>query len=417
MKLRKAIIVMGVILVFLVNAGSVMAERVTGTYTLTPFIGGYLFDSDLDLENKSMGMWGAGLGYTLDKTWDVEGVIRYIDTESEVDQGDVAVYQYGIDGLYHFMPSRQFVPYLAAGIGGITINPDGRESDTDSLVNYGAGVKYFLADNVALRGDIRHIISLGSPYHNLSYLLGVTFFFGGEKKMPMAPPADIDGDGVPDHLDRCPNTPQGVSVDSTGCPLDTDGDGVYDYLDQCPDTPKGVKVDARGCPLDSDGDGVYDYQDQCPDTPRGVTVDSKGCPIDSDGDGVPDHLDRCPDTPRGASVNVKGCWVLTGILFDTAKWDIKPQAYEGLDQVVDILKKNPTLKLEIQGHTDNKGSARYNKRLSENRAKAVMGYLVEKGIGEYRLSAVGLWFSRPVASNDTPEGRAQNRRVELKPIY
>lgn len=227
---------------------------------------------------------------------------------------------------------------------------------------------------------------------------------------------DSDGDGVADSMDRCPDTPRGVAVDTKGCPMDSDGDGVSDSMDQCPGTPKGTTVDKKGCPLDSDGDGVYDYLDQCPNTPKGVKVDKRGCPLDTDADGVFDYKDQCPGTPKGATVNQVGCWILTGVLFDTAKWDIKPQAYTKLNEVTTILKKNPSMKLEIQGHTDNRGSAAYNKRLSGNRSKAVMEYLVRSGIDQNRLTAVGFGFSRPAASNATPEGRALNRRVELRPI-
>ena len=200
-------------------------------------------------------------------------------------------------------------------------------------------------------------------------------------------------------------------------PLDSDGDGVNDDSDQCPDTPNGVVVDSKGCPLDSDGDGVYDYLDRCPDTLAGVEVDTKGCPSDSDGDGIYDYLDKCSDTPKGASVDNRGCWVIKGVNFDSAKWDIKPNSYRYLDEVAVILKNNPGLNVEIQGHTDNRGSAEYNQMLSEKRANAVMAYLVGKGIATNRLTAAGYAFSKPATSNDTPEGRSQNRRVELKPIW
>lgn len=169
--------------------------------------------------------------------------------------------------------------------------------------------------------------------------------------------------------------------------------------------------------VDSDGDGVYDYLDQCPGTPRGVTVDKWGCRADSDRDGVYDDDDMCPDTPYGAKVNEKGCWVLKGILFDSAKWNVKPEMYPILDEVVIVFQNQPALRVEIQGHTDSRGDAAYNKTLSENRAKAVMEYLVEKGIDPKRLSATGLGETRPIATNDTPEGRAMNRRVQLKPVY
>jgi OOP family OmpA-OmpF porin len=197
--------------------------------------------------------------------------------------------------------------------------------------------------------------------------------------------------------------------------LDSDGDGVVDERDQCPNTPRGITVDARGCPPDSDGDGVPDYLDQCPGTPPGVPVDNSGCPFDSDGDGVADHMDQCPNTPKGATVNEVGCWSLEATtLYDSNSSYMKAEAYPLLDEVAIILEKNPEMEVEVQGHTDNTGTAEYNQWLSEKRAQKVKDYLVSKGIDPSRLEAKGYGFTQPVASNDTAEGRAQNRRVELK---
>ena len=229
-------------------------------------------------------------------------------------------------------------------------------------------------------------------------------------------PLDSDGDGVPDYLDKCPGTPKGVKVDKAGCPLDSDGDGVADYLDKCPGTPKGVKVDKAGCPLDSDGDGVADYLDKCPDTPKGVKVDKDGCPLDSDGDGVADYKDKCPDTLKGVSVNSVGCWVVKGLQFDYDKADIKPEYFGQLDKGVRVLEMNPTVKIELHGHTDSIGSDEYNQALSKRRATAVRDYFVSKGIDSNRLTAKGMGEEDPVAPNETPEGRAENRRVELNII-
>ena len=238
---------------------------------------------------------------------------------------------------------------------------------------------------------------------------------------------DSDGDGVPDYLDKCPNTPKGVKVDANGCPIDSDGDGVPDDLDKCPDTPKGVKVDANGCPIDSDGDGVPDYLDKCPDTPKGVKVDASGCPIDSDGDGVPDYLDKCPNTPKGVPVDKDGCplkgvtvvgdkWSVEGkVLFDTNKYTLKPAAKEVLVKVAEYLTANQELAVEIQGHTDSAGKLPFNMKLSEERANAVRSFLVAHGVGADRLTAVGFGPKQPVASNDKPEDRAKNRRVDFKP--
>jgi hypothetical protein len=239
---------------------------------------------------------------------------------------------------------------------------------------------------------------------------------------------DDDGDGVPNHLDQCPDTPRGVEVDDVGCPLDSDGDGVPDYLDKCPGTPRGVEVDAEGCPIDSDGDGVPDTADKCPNTPAGVKVDDVGCPLDSDRDGVPDYLDKCPGTPRGVPVDDNGCpptgvvvrgdeWAVEGqILFDINKDTLKPDAQALLDRVAAYLQTNLEWHVEIQGHTDSTGPRTWNDTLSQMRADAVRDYLITRGVAADRLTAKGYGPTEPIASNDTREGRQQNRRVDFRPF-
>ena len=139
--------------------------------------------------------------------------------------------------------------------------------------------------------------------------------------------------------------------------------------------------------------------------------------MDSDGDGVTDDKDQCPNTPVGATVDARGCWTYAAsVLFDFDSVDIKPGAYSMLNEAYDILKKNQEIVLELDGHTDNIGSEEYNMKLSENRANAVMEYFVGKGIDPNRFIAKGFGFTKPAASNDTKEGRAQNRRVELTPF-
>lgn len=138
---------------------------------------------------------------------------------------------------------------------------------------------------------------------------------------------------------------------------------------------------------------------------------------DSDGDGVPDDLDKCPNTPKGATVNSVGCWALKGVvLFDFDKADIKPEAHQLLDEVVTILKKNREMKGVIEGHTDSMGSEEYNQGLSERRAQAVEKYIEEHGIDADRYTIKGYGESNPIASNDTEEGRQENRRVELRRV-
>ncbi len=138
-------------------------------------------------------------------------------------------------------------------------------------------------------------------------------------------------------------------------------------------------------------------------------------PLDSDGDGVPDSEDLCPDTPIGATVNNKGCWALKGVmLFDFDSSTIKPEAYSLLDEVAIILEHNPEIKGEIRGYTDSTGTEEYNQQLSEKRAQAVEEYLEKKGTDPARLTSKGYGASQPIASNETKEGRQENRRVELK---
>ncbi len=237
---------------------------------------------------------------------------------------------------------------------------------------------------------------------------------------------DSDGDGVFDHLDECPDTPAGVSVDARGCPLDSDGDGVPDHLDKCPGTPAGVKVDAHGCPLDSDGDGVPDHLDKCPGTPAGVKVDAHGCPLDSDGDGVPDHLDKCPGTPAGTKVDKQGCpqlfeeekttLILEGVNFAVGKAELTEESREVLDRVAVSLLAYPELKIEVAGHTDSTGRRAMNLKLSQERADAVRDFLVGKGVPAGQLIAKGYGPDKPIAPNDTDAGRAQNRRTELNKL-
>ena len=237
---------------------------------------------------------------------------------------------------------------------------------------------------------------------------------------------DDDSDGVPNYLDKCPDTPKGVEVDSNGCPIDSDGDGVPDYLDKCPGTPKGTKVDAKGCPLDSDGDGVPDTLDLCPGTPKGMAVDANGCP-DTDGDGVPDNLDKCPGTPRGVPVDDTGCplagievagneWFVRGkILFAVNKAVLNPEAQELLIKVATFLKKNQQYMVEVQGNTDNTGPMAWNMELSKLRADSVNDFLVANGVDAGRLTTKGFGPNEPLAPNNTAEGRATNRRVDFAP--
>lgn len=137
---------------------------------------------------------------------------------------------------------------------------------------------------------------------------------------------------------------------------------------------------------------------------------------DIDGDGVLNNVDRCPNTPRGAIVDIYGCWSIGNILFDFNKSVIKPTAYPELNSVAMILAENPEMNIILQGFTDSIGTAKYNMGLSLQRAKAVMNYLIHKDINGNRILCEGFGFNNPIAPNDTDEGRALNRRVQIRPV-
>ncbi|MCX7652225.1 MAG: DUF5723 family protein [Bacteroidia bacterium] len=231
---------------------------------------------------------------------------------------------------------------------------------------------------------------------------------------------DTDGDGLPDRQDECPT--QAGLIAFKGCP-DTDGDGISDKEDACP-TAAG-QAEFKGCP-DSDRDGLPDHEDRCP-TQYGP-ADNKGCPYaDQDADGVVDKDDDCPFTP-GTRAN-RGCpeipkeqkrildMAFRNLEFETGKAIIRERSLPYLDTLAMLLIENPSYKLKISGHTDNQGTKEFNMRLSKARAEAVRDYLVSQGVSAGRFVVEYFGPLRPIASNATPEGRARNRRVEMKVIF
>jgi outer membrane protein OmpA-like peptidoglycan-associated protein len=218
------------------------------------------------------------------------------------------------------------------------------------------------------------------------------------------PENDADGDGVKNGVDRCPTEPGPAS--EAGCPVaDADRDGVPDSSDACPREPG--PLEAHGCPLpppaavqDSDGDGLADDADACPE----VAGDPAhgGCPA--------------PEVAAPEKVELKaGRFELKGkVYFDTNRAIVQERSFVLLDEVAAVMKAHPEVtRVGIDGHTDSVGGEAINQRLSEARARAVRDYLVKAGVEEARLEPRGFGVTKPLASNETPEGREQNRRVEF----
>ncbi len=324
---------------------------------------------------------------------------------------------YGIDGVINYsfqklIGSKVIDPSAHIG-GGYTFLGDA----SAGTVNGGLGLTFWFTEFVGLqlRSTYKHSfddtrIPNQDVATHLQHFAGLTFKFGGK---------DTDGDGIYDKDDACPEV-AGLK-EFNGCP-DTDGDGIIDSEDACPEVagPKSL----NGCP-DTDGDGIADKDDKCPDV-KGPK-ENGGCPWpDRDGDGVLDKDDKCPDVKGPASNN--GCPEVTEeaikklndyaktILFDSGKATFQQKTYPVLQAIVSILKEYPHSKFSIEGHTDTDGREASNQILSENRAAAVKNYLIENGIDSSRLSSTGFGQSKPIDTNKTKAGKANNRRVEVKLI-
>ena len=252
------------------------------------------------------------------------------------------------------------------------------------------------------------------------------------KGCPVEAPKDRDGDGVPDGVDRCPDQPEDLDgfQDEDGCPeLDNDSDGVMDTADKCPN--EAGPIQNFGCPItDKDGDGISDDKDQCPNEPEDKDgyQDQDGCPdLDNDSDGVPDTQDDCPND-FGPPDN-KGCPKKYSLVAVTKeRIEIKKQinfatgsakivgslSNQIIGEVAQALKDTPRIKkVRVEGHTDSVGDDAKNLKLSQARADSVVSALIKLGVDPGRMESVGFGETRPVASNSTASGRAENRRTEF----
>ncbi|MDX1747024.1 MAG: OmpA family protein, partial [Halobacteriales archaeon] len=253
-------------------------------------------------------------------------------------------------------------------------------------------------------GDIEGDTAASAVYAGVSFSLGVKDRGGNP---------DSDGDGLKDRdeEDQYETDPQNP---------DTDGDGLNDGLEVRtgtdpldPDTDDGGIRDGTE---DANRNGEVDPGETDPRVKDGREVDT-----DADDDGVNDSADECPDTPPGSTVNEKGCvefvgktFTLEGVQFDTGSAEILPESEQILQRALAVMKDNPDVRVEIGGHTDSRGRAAMNRKLSLDRAEAVKRWLVDAGIDASRMTTKGYGPSQPVGDNATEEGRAKNRRIEFK---
>ncbi|MBV1860998.1 MAG: OmpA family protein [Nannocystaceae bacterium] len=358
---------------------------------------------------------------------EVEGAV--LPTATDADDESATVWA-ARGHLIAQIPRWSVTPFVLAGPSALAVSSERSAvgNDADLGFHFGAGVKIFVSRYVALRFDIRDTLTAKSGVgdgvgHTVELLGGLSVTLN--RKKGKKPPGDRDRDGILDRDDACIDVP-GVP-ENEGCPYgDRDQDGILDNDDACPDIP-GV-IEYEGCPIpDTDGDGILDPDDKCVDEP-GVAA-YEGCPIpDTDGDGLLDTEDKCvqePETKNGYR-DGDGCpdeipeavkqftGVIEGIFFDTNKATIKSKSRAKLDNAVKVLAEFPKVRIEVSGHTDDRGRDTYNMELSARRADSVKQYFVDHGIAADRIETRGAGETMPRQSNGTKAGRAQNRRIEFK---
>jgi len=348
--------VLALLTVFSVIAlgGTAFAENKGNAITISPMAGYVFIGDDVDADNSFGG--GGGLGYNFDERWSLEYMFiwSHTDSKNHWPNGDdgLDIYINNINGVYHFQPEKKLVPYLTAGGGWGTESPDWGDNDTGFLLDWGAGIKYFVTENIALRADARH-----SHWWSTHTDDTVTLMAGLPFQIPIPEKECVQ---------PCPEP---VMAPPPPAPV-----------------PVVVPPPPSKC-MDSDGDGVCDDKDKCPGTPAGTLVDEHGCPLK-----LEIHIE-----------------------FDFDKTAIKPEYTSELAKAALFIKKHEEAEvILVAGHTDSIGTEAYNQGLSERRAAAVRDYLIKNfDIDGNRLVTRGYGESQPVASNETEEGRAKNRRVEI----
>lgn len=343
-----------------------------------------------------------GAGFSFGTRFSFNSIKQYGDTPASDNYYNVdGIVSYNLNNLFK---GKTLMPFLE--LGGYSIF----DEQGAGYFNLGAGIEIWLGPKKKTALTLETIYkNTGETYgvKHFQHLMGLAFLFGAKK--------DLDGDGIPDKEDACPEV-AGIAL-FNGCP---DTDGIQDAEDDCPEVA-GI-ASLNGCP-DTDGDGIQDEEDDCPNTPGILAFN--GCP-DTDGDGVKDLEDQYPD--EAGTIENDGCPEITQeiierlqeigkiIYFATNDSKLNERNNQILDEVFNTLQNYSSYKVVVEGHTDSSGQASFNQALSEKRANSVMRYLIEKGMSPSRVSAKGYGETRPAVSNDTAEGRRENRRVVFE-IY
>jgi OmpA-OmpF porin, OOP family len=387
------------------------AEIRAGSYSVSPFIGGFLFEGNQDLEHRPT--YGLRAGYNFTKNWGAEALLGYVRTNYKVTDSTTDVFNYRLEGLYHFWPQGRLAPFLAAGLGLMTIKSKDDAVDRNrAAFDYGAGVKYSLTDWLALRADVRHVLTFGSVYNNLEYTVGLTFSFGGNKvassqAVPETMPAGSSALSTPLNLAATAVSDSQINLSWNGTNTATGyriyRDGSYRAATKetsAPDTGLAAGT-------------LYCYTVSATDDTRGESARSnEACATTLT---VRAGQGEQKQEAAAAAVSSQAAYALEDIHFDFDKFNLKPEAREILDRHAAWLNQNSAVKLSIivEGHTDERGTAEYNMALGNRRADAATQYLIKLGVDASRITIISFGFERPVDPRHNEEAWAKNRRAHL----
>jgi OOP family OmpA-OmpF porin len=369
----------------LLLGSATFADDMQHKYEISPMIGYNLSEGNIGMKSDGYYMGGLEIqANSADSRWSPE-LSAYYTRDADYDNsiGETDILRVAFNGVYTFDAMDAVVPFAKIGAGYETVTSETANNQDGFFADAGAGVKIPFSDSFAFKAEAIYLAKISNSHNqnadnNLLALVGLTYSFGAMEPKQ----APVEEAVVAEVVVAAP------VIVAVVAEKDSDGDGIYDALDKCPNTPAGSTVGIDGCPItmDDDQDGVTNDKDLCPNTPIGQKVDSNGCPI---------------------SVNLH-------INFANDSAEVPSDANPLLEKYADFLKRNTTYSAKIIGYTDNRGSAAYNKKLSQRRAKAVMNALIQRGVSPDQLSAIGMGELNPVASNETAEGRAQNRRIEAE---
>lgn len=332
-----------------------VAQADPGQFYIAPGVQWMDFDDEVFLDNDTG--FSAGLGFQLAERWSVELATFDLDPDSSMG-GDVDIDHYRLDLLYDIGDTiGNWQPFVVGGIGNTEFG-----DYNDTLAAVGAGLKYDFNDNWQWRIAARTFAFLGRDLEDrdLGVDASLIYFFGGGDDSPARPAS-------------------APTRSTTSAP-------------SRPSSPARTREEvSEAVPVrDADGDGVADSGDACPETPRTYAVDARGCPI---------------PVEEVARVELL-------VNFDFDRSEVKAEYFDEIEEVTDFMEQYPDVVVELEGHTDSRGTEEYNQGLSERRATAVRQVMIDRfGISGGRITARGFGEGQPIATNDTDAGRAQNRRV------